>query len=191
MTNSNTDQHFETWWKKEGCLTPWLKGEEVWDFAHKITSTAWSNATYCAKMYCNGVSVDKLRLCYVKDNWAYFTTRAVEDQWGDGWNDAPYEHNAGEPYCFLPRDKHMEVAPWEIVKIAWSGAFDAPCDHHLNSPFSVERINNKTVPWLYIQSWMKAVKGVPTSIFAGANLQEFRDFIHGNGGVVYEPTGAK
>lgn len=166
-------------------------GEEICVFAEDIARIAWLNGAYCAKMYCNGVSVDKLKLCYVKNNWAYFTTRAVEDQWGDDWNDAPYEYNAGEPYCFLPRDKHMEVAPWEIVKVAWSGAFDAPCDHHLNSPFSVEQINNKIVPWLYIQSWMRPVKGVPTSIFAGANLQEFRDFVHGNGGVVYEPTGAK
>lgn len=191
MTNSNTDQHFETWWKREGCLTPWLKGEEVWDFAHRITSTAWSNATYCAKTYCNGVSVDKLKLCYVKNNWAYFTTRAVEDQWGDGWGSIAYEHNAGDPYHFLERDKQHGVIPWEIVKVAWEGDFDTPCDGHLNSPWSVEQINMGQVCWLRISRWRTPIKGAPMGLFAGANLQEFRDFIRGNDGVVYEPMGAK
>lgn len=37
-------------------------------------------------------------LCYVKGCFAYFTSQPVEEQWGDDWNDAPYEHNAGEPY---------------------------------------------------------------------------------------------
>ena len=191
MTNSNTDQHFETWWKREGCLTPWLKGEEIWDFAHRITSTAWSNATYYAKMYCNGVSVDKLKLCYVKDNWAYFTTRAVEDQWGDYWNDTPYEHNAGEPYRFCEHDKKDGVIPWEIVKVAWEGDFDTPCDNHWNSPWSVELINRGEIYWLRISDCRTPIQGVAMGVFAGASLQEFRDFVHDNGGVVYEALGAK
>ena len=37
-------------------------------------------------------------LCYVKGPWAYFTTQPLKKQWGDDWDDAPYEHNAGEPY---------------------------------------------------------------------------------------------
>lgn len=41
-------------------------------------------------------------LCYVDEPWAYFTTQKLEDQWGDDWEDSPYEHNAGKPYgpCF-------------------------------------------------------------------------------------------
>ena len=39
-----------------------------------------------------------LKLCYVKDNFAYFTTQKLSDQTGDDWNDAPYEYNAGIPY---------------------------------------------------------------------------------------------
>lgn len=38
------------------------------------------------------------KLCYVKGSFAYFTTQELSKQWGDDWNDAPYEHNAGEPY---------------------------------------------------------------------------------------------
>ena len=36
-------------------------------------------------------------LCYVDAPWAYFTTRRLSEQWGDDWDDAPYEHNAGTP----------------------------------------------------------------------------------------------
>jgi hypothetical protein len=37
-------------------------------------------------------------LCYVRDNVAYFTTQRLRDQWGDGHDDKPYEHNSGIPY---------------------------------------------------------------------------------------------
>ena len=37
------------------------------------------------------------KLCYVRHNILYFTD-SFEKQWGDDWDDAPYEHNAGEPY---------------------------------------------------------------------------------------------
>jgi hypothetical protein len=37
-------------------------------------------------------------LCYVDGCWAFFTTKPLSEQWGDDWNDAPYEHNAGRPY---------------------------------------------------------------------------------------------
>ena len=39
-----------------------------------------------------------MRLCYVSGCFAYFTSKDLTEQWGDDWNDAPYEHNAGEPY---------------------------------------------------------------------------------------------
>lgn len=48
-------------------------------------------------------------LCYVRSPWAYFTTRPLFEQWGDDWNDAPYEHNAGEPYdpCWHNEPKYL------------------------------------------------------------------------------------
>ena len=34
-------------------------------------------------------------LCYIDQHKrAYFTTQALSKQWGDDWNDAPYEQNA-------------------------------------------------------------------------------------------------
>ena len=38
------------------------------------------------------------RLCYVKGSFAWFTTHDPEQQTGDDWDDAPYEHNAEPPY---------------------------------------------------------------------------------------------
>lgn len=35
--------------------------------------------------------------------YAFFTEVALADQWGDDWDDAPYEYNAEEPY-----DDHYE-----------------------------------------------------------------------------------
>jgi hypothetical protein len=37
------------------------------------------------------------RLCYIDGQKAWFTDN-FEKQWGDDWNDKPYECNAGEPY---------------------------------------------------------------------------------------------
>lgn len=41
---------------------------------------------------------DDFKLCYINGSTAYFTTLSLDDQWGDDWDDAPYEHNAGTPY---------------------------------------------------------------------------------------------
>jgi hypothetical protein len=48
-------------------------------------------------------------LCYLDENWAYFTTQDLDKQWGDDWNDAPYEHNAGPPYlpCWHNEPKYI------------------------------------------------------------------------------------
>lgn len=47
-------------------------------------------------------------LCYVDGNRAYFTTQPLDQQWGDDWDDAPYEHNAGTPYtpCWHCEPEH-------------------------------------------------------------------------------------
>ena len=49
------------------------------------------------KMGCVGCHYDEYKLCYVDGNKAWFTNN-FEKQWGDDWNDRPYEHNAGLPY---------------------------------------------------------------------------------------------
>lgn len=41
---------------------------------------------------------NKFRLCYVNGRFAYFTSKDLDKQWADDWDDKSYEHNAGEPY---------------------------------------------------------------------------------------------
>lgn len=117
-----------------------------------------------------------MKLCYVEDNWAYFTDKEIvgkDKQWGDDWNDAPYEHNAGEPY---------EHNGEKIVKIAWDGEFERPGEIMCNSPYTVERINQGVVAWLVTDRWFE---GEAVAIPAGVSPEEFRELIERGGGKVY------
>jgi hypothetical protein len=113
-------------------------------------------------------------LCYVKDCWAYFTNKPLAEQWGDDWNDAPYEHNAGLPY---------QDSPGQITKIAWEAEMYQPCDFHRNSPWSVEQINAGAVAWLTTPSYIKSPRVI---IPAGVALTQFKELIGIAGGLVYE-----
>lgn len=127
-------------------------------------------------------------LCYVENSWAFFTTRRLVDQWGDDWDDVPYESNAGRPY-----EWHSESSdePWEIIKVAWDGPFNTPDYMHHNSPWSVQSINAGAVAWLNTARW---VHKHPVSIPAGVTLEEFQRLINKGGGRVYlaapTPSGA-
>ena len=116
-------------------------------------------------------------LCYVEGNWAYFTTQELSKQWGDDWDDAPYEHNAGTPYEY---DGEEDAHPWEIVKVAWDGPFETPDYNHLNSPWSVEQINAGAVAWL-VARYADPMVVIP----AGVTLSEFTKRVLSAGGSVY------
>lgn len=124
-------------------------------------------------------------LCYVRGNWAYFTTQKLSEQWGDDWNDAPYEHNAGNPYDYSEHDAKAGRKPWKIIKLAWDGDFDPPCEGHTNSPWSVEQINSGGVCWLRTSRWSGAKQVI---IPAGTTLARFCDLIREGGGEVYSPS---
>ena len=62
----------------------------------KCTGKEWDHCRV-EKMGCTGCHYDEYKLCYVDRNKAWFTNN-FEKQWGDDWDDAPYEHNAGLPY---------------------------------------------------------------------------------------------
>lgn len=128
------------------------------------------------------------KLCYVDGSWAYFTTQKLSEQWGDDWNDVPYEHNAGAPYGWYPNDKKTE--PWKIMKLAWEGPFETPSSEHSNSPWSVEMINQGSTPWLIRSRYHGNLPMV--RIMAGVTPEEFKDLVTLAGGHVYEETaGAK
>lgn len=115
-------------------------------------------------------------LCYVESPWAFFTTQKLEDQWGDDWNDIPYEHNAGTPYTPIPERGES----WEIIKVAYDDADLLTPDYGSwgNSPWSVEAINARQIPWLRTYQF-------GTAIFAGTTLSEFKRIIGSIGGEVY------
>lgn len=110
-----------------------------------------------------------------KELLAYFTQAPLSDTWGDDWNDAPYEHNAGCPYDtigsgYTRKDIEILEVPFAIPgnldtkrpsDWCWSG----------NSSFCVEDINDGVIPWLYVRSSGKSWKSV--KIFAGINPYKF------------------
>lgn len=120
------------------------------------------------------------RLCYISDGVAYFTNQPLDKQWGDDWNDAPYEHNSGEPY---------DNAGERITRLRYYGAHaGTPCEwpeHQNNSRWSVQDINNGAAPWLMTAPY---AKGPPDRLMAGASPEEFIEFVQRHGGTVYVPV---
>jgi len=126
---------------------------------------------------------DNAKLCYISGDWAYFTTQDVTEQWGDDWNDAPYEHNAGRPYDFREYNRERGDEPWSIFEVALSTNLSTPCEGHTNSPYCVQDINRGDVPWLQSNAWSMA--GI--RIMAGTTFKEFVTIINQAGGTVYVP----
>ncbi len=127
----------------------------------------------------------RFRLCYIDEQEAWFTTRnPLSEQWGDDWNDAPYEYNAGRPYEWTERDK---CPPYELFMVMFRTDLETPAQiAGSNSHYSVEQINAGLTPWLCSTSW-SMVKDV--QIMAGITLPEFIDAIRQAGGEVFWPMG--
>jgi len=121
------------------------------------------------------------KLCYVDDHFAYFTTQELCDQYGDDWNDVPYEHNAGRPSEWNLGDHRA----WEICKVAFEANMRTPADiAYSNSAYSVDMINAGMAPWL--ASDPRHVDKPPYyQIYAGVSIEEFTRTIHAAGGQVY------
>jgi len=131
-------------------------------------------------------NISDLKLCYIcpRDRFAWFTSISLESQWGDDWNDAPYEHNAGEPY-----EEHKEdgkYVPHHLVKVAWDGPWSTPADlAGSNSSWSVQGINRGCVAWLVPDGWGSKDDARP--IHAGISLVGFIEAVERSGGNVYVP----
>lgn len=106
-----------------------------------------------------------------QEYYAFFTPISLDKQWGDDWNDRPYEYNAEIPYDdYMEGDEMVEV---EIVKVPFYIPYDGDWEVHFprdwggdNSPFSVEDINAGAIAWIYDRR-------SKTAINAGINPQEF------------------
>lgn len=116
-------------------------------------------------------------LCYVEGNWAYFTTQSLRRQWGDDWNDAPYQHNAGTPYEFGEHDRKAGKKPWEITIVGFRAGLTTP--EWSGRYWSVQQINEKKIPWLFDYD------GNDLEIFAGTKLSDFISTVKRIGGEVY------
>ncbi len=140
----------------------------------------------------------KFKLCYIEGHFAYFTTQELSKQWGDDFDDAPYEHNAGTPYTPTiyyhvdgTESKKLEdwiggKPNWEIKKICFFG-FDnmnAPCDVWENGNsmvISVDDINKKKAPWLQNSKYDKP----RIKVWAGCSIEEFKKLVKKGGGEIY------
>ena len=78
-------------------------------------------------------------------HYLYFTND-IDKQWGDDWDDVPYEHNAEIPYDF---DTDIYISPITIPKLD-NVQVRFPNTGFVNSPYSVDMINAKAVPWIWI-----------------------------------------
>ena len=118
-------------------------------------------------------------LCYVDGSRAYFTTAPLGKQWGDDWNDAPYEHNAGRPY---------EDDGAVVGMVHFEGPYETPADlaRDGNSRYSVEMINRGDVAWLAPERWLPEGHAAKP-IAAGTTYTEFVRLVHLAGGTVFEP----
>lgn len=144
--------------------TPWAI-DEVRREAGKFLRTTLTIDTTTPNNQVHFVHADPqptYKLCYVDGNFAWFTLEPLDKQWGDDWNDRPYQDNAGPPY---------ELSP--LQKVAFDGNFETPSENF--AWFTVKEINRGEVPWL---------SGL-TQIYAGVSIDEFTELIEDGGGHVY------
>lgn len=127
--------------------------------------------------------MDNFRLCYIcpRTKFAFFTNAPLDLQWGDDWNDAPYEHNAGDPYPDHRKDG-QRIAH-EVIRIAWEGPYETPAERAgSNSSWSVQDINRGCIAWL-LPGWDATEKTTPVA--AGTSLVDFARILKANEGEVY------
>ena len=145
----------------------------------------------------------KLKLCYIdqSDEYSeqlelYFTEQDLDKQWGDDWDDAPYEHNAGLPYDedYTQPEQGIENGRGIYPKIQihkviiepkdWGINLITPRTKMINSNYSVEDINKGAIPWLVIKKNDKVID----TVMAGTTYTEFIEkYKRLDAFILYEP----
>jgi hypothetical protein len=130
---------------------------------------------------------EEYKLCYVDEACAWFTTQDISKQWGDDWNDAPYEHNAGAPYQWRAESKEPE---YRLYHVYFEAPMQTPADRNIS--LSVEQINAGASPWLQTEIWALTCspKTPLVRIDGGTPYPEFVRLIESIGGIVFVPKEA-
>ena len=127
-----------------------------------------------------------------KELMAYFTPVPLDEQWGDDWDDAPYEHNAGTPYDNIwVDDVRTEIEILQVPFAVKSYNFSLPDDFAYggNSPFAVADINHGAVACIY-DVVSKKTNSKYVAIQGGDDLETFAgklDRIRINNEDLWEP----
>lgn len=80
---------------------------------------------------------------YIKGNQVRFYLGKNGEQWGDDWNDAPYEHNAGTVYEEYVKDTVVVAFDFDDLVLE-------PCRGEYNSTYSKEDMINRQVPCVIV-----------------------------------------
>ena len=94
----------------------------------------------------------------------FFTNADMKDQWGDDWNDAPYDCNAGWPYdTTYYEDENGKWQRTEHTILVLNVTYDIehtpylPCDYYYNASFTAENINLGAIAWMFFDRQCKPI----------------------------------
>lgn len=116
----------------------------------------------------------------VQEYYAYFTPLDLDEQWGDDWDDCPYEYNAEAPYDskYEEKDENGNWKEYEIIKVPFyvdscKAYFPKEWGRDGNSPFCVRDINSGAVAWIYHAGGERKSGKGSVAIYAGTNPFDF------------------
>lgn len=110
------------------------------------------------------------RLCFANNGMLYFTEKKLENQWGDGWDDYPYQLSAGLPY----EDDNNQIQCIYVKPGPRCSIFLYPSGEK-NKMYSVKDVNGGITPWVMFDFY-----GIPREIiklYAGTSLDECIDLL--------------
>lgn len=138
------DAWYKEWFKEHHSMT--FDNSEHWD---KVNGYNW-------KLEWKDYPTPDYKAGYT--HYLYFTND-MSKQWGDDWDDAPYEHNAEVPY-----DDETDIIMIPINLYYGSECYVYfPEDYgNGNSPFSVDLINAGAIPWIFM--YINEHKAIPKSV---------------------------
>ena len=96
-----------------------------------------------------------------KGNVVRFFLGKNGEQWGDDWNDCPYEYNAGQVY-----DEYVEGT--KDLKFDFDNMVFEPCDGEYNSRWCKDDMKNRKVPCIIV---------VPEAIYGDSWSDKFSDWV--------------